>query len=453
MDSGPGPPQQSPDDYSARERRERTVVAVGISIGVLVLFAVPLCLLYYANWRRKRRAKQKELRDLEGTTAISHNEKYGTNPFARTGATTLTTTLAPAEEFTQAEIARWRELQGGRTVTELERLKRDPSSPLNTLPKTPPQPTPEEVLGLDKASYLQSFPVASNSSSAPDGTPEITVLPSRLPPGIFHSEGESSRQREGHSDPGNCISPWEVEHEPNPVIFRHLLGSRGEKLGHDEVAAQEEGAARQNEPSSELPMNSEVAPLSWDQELQHYAQHDTFISEQERSPESSALEETSGSSPSSSTSSQDSSHPLLSEGSTKDNSQSPTSFRLPDLHQPRLIASGSGPKITQAAGELSCTHCDRTFATTGQLNAHIHRKHVRRYSCALCASTFHLKTDLKRHELTVHRKDLAAETRGFRCPNPACSIPEKVFIRRDNFERHVSRCTKRKEDDGQKMSE
>ncbi|OAG04508.1 uncharacterized protein CC84DRAFT_794480 [Paraphaeosphaeria sporulosa] len=367
MDSGPGPPQQSPDDYPARERRERTVVAVGISIGVLVLFAGPLCLLYYANWRRKRRAKQNELRDLEGTTAVSHDEKYGTNPFARTGASTLTTTLAPAEELTEAEIARWRELQGGRTETELERLKQDPTSPLNTLPKTPTQPTPEEVLGLDKVSYLQSLPVASSSSSAPGGTPQITVLPSRLPPGIFHPEGESSRQGEEYSDPGNCISPWAVEHQPNPVIFKHLLGSRGEKLGHGEVAAQEEGATRQNEPSPGLPMNFEVAPLSWDQELQHYAQHDTLTKEEERSPESSALEETSGSSPSSSTSSQDSSHPLLSEGSTKDNSQSPTSFRLPDLHQPRLITSGSGQKAIQAAGKLSCTHCDRTFATTGQL--------------------------------------------------------------------------------------
>jgi hypothetical protein len=255
MDSGPGPPEQSPDDYPSRERRERTVVAVGITIGVLVLFAGPLCLLYYANWRRKKRAQQKELRDLEGTTAISHDEKYGTNPFARTGATTLTTTLAPTEELTEAEIAQWRELQHGRTETDLERLKRDPTSPLNTLPKATTEPTPEEVLGLGKASYLQSLPVAGSSSSSPDALPEITVLPSRLPPGIFGSEGESSRQAEGSSDGGKCINPWAVEHEPNPVIFKHLLGSRGDKLGHGEVVPQEEGATRQDEASPEPAMN------------------------------------------------------------------------------------------------------------------------------------------------------------------------------------------------------
>jgi hypothetical protein len=228
---------------------------VGITIGVLVLFAGPLCLVYYANWRRKKRAHQKEVRDLEGTTAISHNEKYGTNPFARTGATTLTTTLAGTEELTDAEVAQWRALQRGRTETDLERLKRDPTSFLNTLPKATTEPTPEEVLGLGKASYLQSLPVAGSSSLSPDALPEITVLPSRLPSGMFGSEGESSRQTEGSSDGGKCINPWAVEHEPNPVIFKHLLGSRGEKLGHGEGVPQGEGATCHNKASPELPIN------------------------------------------------------------------------------------------------------------------------------------------------------------------------------------------------------
>ncbi|KAF2448696.1 hypothetical protein P171DRAFT_336792, partial [Karstenula rhodostoma CBS 690.94] len=113
---------------------------------------------------------------------------------------------------------------------------------------------------------------------------------------------------------------------------------------------------------------------------------------------------------------------------------------------PKPFAS-SDPAARYEAGEgngcseqRTCANCPAVFSSENAFSAHIHRKHVRRYSCAICPSTFHLKTDLKRHELTVHRKDLAADTHGFRCPNPACSIPKKVFIRRDNFERHVSRC-------------
>ncbi|KAJ4356399.1 uncharacterized protein N0V89_004432 [Didymosphaeria variabile] len=252
MDSGPGPPQQSPDDYSARERRERTGVAVGITIGVLVLFAGPLCLLWYATWRRKRRVRKKELRDLGGTTAISHDEKYGTNSFERTAATTLTTTLAASEEPTEAELARWREVQF--TETELERLKRDPTSPLNRLLKPLEHATPAELLGLDKTSYLRDLPAATSSPSGLDEIPEITILPSRLPPGTADFAVEQSKQQESRDDVGKCINPWAVEHEPNPVIFKHLLGRRGEKLGHEKVVTQADGSKHRNEASSERPM-------------------------------------------------------------------------------------------------------------------------------------------------------------------------------------------------------
>jgi hypothetical protein len=34
---------------------------------------------------------------------------------------------------------------------------------------------------------------------------------------------------------------------------------------------------------------------------------------------------------------------------------------------------------------------------------HTNRRHRRRYACELCSSSFSLKADLQRHELTVHR--------------------------------------------------
>ena len=246
MDPLLGPPTQSPDDYSARERRERTGVAVGISLGVFFLFAGPLCLLYYIDWRRRRRrrARRQDLCDLEGTTAVSRSEKGGTTRFERTGASTLTTTVVAREDaaLTEEEIAEWRRHQLVGAETDLERLKRDPTSPLNVYlrPKDTEPLSADQVLGLDKRSYLQNLPVASSPSSATEGTSSITVLPSRLP--VYRrtlSRSDSSTAIPESSNTEECVSPWAVEHAPNPVIFKHLLGPSGETLGH--VGAPAEG--------------------------------------------------------------------------------------------------------------------------------------------------------------------------------------------------------------------
>lgn len=89
-----------------------------------------------------------------------------------------------------------------------------------------------------------------------------------------------------------------------------------------------------------------------------------------------------------------------------------------------------------------CAECGVAFATKGLLRRHIYRKHVRRFACELCKSSFNLKKDLERHEQTVHRAQLEARP-GYVCPNSYCISPQTVFARKDNFDRHVKRCAKR----------
>jgi uncharacterized Zn-finger protein len=73
---------------------------------------------------------------------------------------------------------------------------------------------------------------------------------------------------------------------------------------------------------------------------------------------------------------------------------------------------------------------------------HTNRRHRRRYACELCSSSFSLKADLQRHELTVHRDAHFQEAKMWKCSNVGCSVPDKEFWRKDNFTRHVARCRK-----------
>ena len=70
---------------------------------------------------------------------------------------------------------------------------------------------------------------------------------------------------------------------------------------------------------------------------------------------------------------------------------------------------------------------------------HIKLRRCRRHTCRLCSARFALKADLNRHMGTVHR-DKQKPARTFVCNNPDCSVRNKQFLRKDNFERHVRRC-------------
>ena len=396
MDPGLGPPQQSPDDYSAKERRERTGVAVGISLGVFILFAGPLCLVYFANWRRKRKRRRQEIRDLEGTTAVSQSEKDGTARFEHTNFSALTTTVV-AREDTEADLAEWREIQRLRTETDLERLKRDPTSPLNTYPITQPSKavTSDEVLGLDKASYLRNLPIATASPSNPEGPSSITVLPSQLPsfsePDL---KGEASKKTQS-SGGDKCVSPWMVEHEPNPVIWSHLRGSMSGMPESVDATMQTQGgeASAQNEGCPEnvhdrsllspanIPLfnptieeaqpalNYHFLPDHWDHTPPFEAGREVTVRDRKGSKESCPSDETTISSPSTSNGSQDSSDPLLGQGYSERDSQSPTTFKVPEVYHPQNIIprEETSQQASYSTGKPFCRHCNRSFKTTGQL--------------------------------------------------------------------------------------
>jgi uncharacterized Zn-finger protein len=74
----------------------------------------------------------------------------------------------------------------------------------------------------------------------------------------------------------------------------------------------------------------------------------------------------------------------------------------------------------------------------------VNRKHVRRFGCDLCQSAFNLNNDLERHKRTVHHKH-SYKLAGHMCTNAHCITPGKVFVRKDNFDRHVKRCAKRQQ--------
>jgi Zn finger protein HypA/HybF involved in hydrogenase expression len=108
------------------------------------------------------------------------------------------------------------------------------------------------------------------------------------------------------------------------------------------------------------------------------------------------------------------------------------------VHMPREEV----PVIVQPSS-FPCARCNLQFRTQGLLRNHYNRKHNLRYKCDACAIAFGLMKDLERHRSTIHKRLFALET--FQCPNKDCATPSKLFDRKDNFLRHVSRCKKMSE--------
>jgi hypothetical protein len=87
-----------------------------------------------------------------------------------------------------------------------------------------------------------------------------------------------------------------------------------------------------------------------------------------------------------------------------------------------------------------CRDCNTVFRSAGLLRDHIHRKHVRRFRCTVCGPemAFNLRADLERHRRAKHKR--ASAVLGYKCKEVGCSMPNKVWERKDNIRRHVERC-------------
>ena len=88
---------------------------------------------------------------------------------------------------------------------------------------------------------------------------------------------------------------------------------------------------------------------------------------------------------------------------------------------------------TTIPSTFSCIRCNEEFPTAGLLNKHINRKHIKRYSCDRCSASFHLHTDLLRHQPSHEPNRRPA----IPCSNAGCP---RTFTRRDNMLRHRKEC-------------
>jgi hypothetical protein len=128
---------------------------------------------------------------------------------------------------------------------------------------------------------------------------------------------------------------------------------------------------------------------------------------------------------------------------TRSSHASPSSAQLSSASR---TTSPSTAELDPAPSKhYQCAHCDMLFDTNGQVNNHNNRKHNLRFKCSIagCNSTFGLSADLKRHQHTVHKDAFTPiPAKVFKCDNVGCTGPGKIYVRKDNFKRHVKRCKK-----------
>ncbi|CAG5178322.1 uncharacterized protein ALTATR162_LOCUS8642 [Alternaria atra] len=348
----------SPNANDPRKETASGMVFLGICLCITFALAAPMIGIWLADRIKRRKLDPfKKLRDLE-----RKGRRPGIDP--------------PPYKKTPPKDSIW---------ARQERYKT----------KKPPRAiTSDQVLGIDKTSYLQRIVPQSEGSSQ-----LLTVAPAHI--------GWARQKVTSAEDEEQYISPWDAEHTPNPVIFPWL---QRKQLSEDNING------KNCERLQVMTMSSTSSPLiavSPVEGSKHAPIENPFLD-----------------SPTEYTSSPPDSEKFY-EPSEMVSRKHTASDQLDDAAQPSDHSSCL----------YRCDTCQTSYHSQGQLNVHLNRKHRRRYRCKHCDSAFALKADLKRHERGVH-KDMYA-VKAFYCANPTCAIPEKKFTRRDNFERHVRRCRSR----------
>jgi hypothetical protein len=276
------------------------------------------------------------------------------------------------------------------------------------------------------------------------------------------------------------ISPWDLEFEPNPVIFAHLAETlRGTQLEESSQQSHELcGESADLEYSLKggyaLVLDDLVPEIDSVPRMKRSLDHsDVSVTSSSKSKRRARITRfdkgprPSSSSPASSAttahgtcmsfSGSQAIEPFTTSGLTL----SPRSAQLKS-GRPALGLSGSviststsasdphSTPTSSAPGEdnlpFRCVNCKETFRTIGQQKEHENRKHVRRFQCSVCPKDFNLRADVKRHEKTVHkianlRPIDIQNSHKLICPNVGCKSKDKVWLRKDNFNRHVQRCS------------
>ncbi|KAF2111374.1 hypothetical protein BDV96DRAFT_602979 [Lophiotrema nucula] len=280
---------------------------------------------------------------------------------------------------------------------ELDASFRLPSS-------TPPSPAEGPITSGEKPLRSAPTPPRARSSSPPSWA---TISP-------WMTDLESLLGRHLPKDLVTIsVSPASIEFQPNPVIFSHLRKPLQPSSSSLEAASRDgkcEDGVRPNNGRTSIDWDEVFSSLSPQPEPDILPSHEVGVAVSAVHAANTAITPDS-----------------LPTFSTQTSTSPPSCLTAPgEVHDDN---------------ELTCKDCNISFRTAGLKRKHTHRKHVRRFGCTEdnCESSFNLKADLKRHERTVHKRAHALQET-WRCHNAHCQIPEKLFTRRDNFQRHKTKC-------------